>query len=134
MKTYYKILHGFNPEDYIEIEDTELQKAYYAFLQKKDAVFSGGAVRGGLIQTIKPDFHRTMGWNRGHKLGEDDFAELNQKGIDKKMQNLLSETKEKVQYLIKTNQTHLIGTNFELPKIDERISDDIKQLAEKMKV
>lgn len=116
MKYYYKITHGFNAEDYIEINEQEVEKAFGAFLQKKDAVFSGGAIKGGMIQTIKPDFHRTMNWNRGYKLGEDDYAEISNKGIDRKMQNFISEIKERVQYLLSNKQENLIGKNIDLPE------------------
>lgn len=136
--SYYKIIHGFNIEDYIEIEESEVQKAFYCFLMKKDSVFSGGAVKGSLIQAIKPDFHRVMKWNRGYKLLSDDFEELANKGIDRKMQHFLSVEKEKVQYLIQSKQEHLIGTNFEVPKIEAsnggEITKQIESVAEGMRI
>lgn len=129
---FYKILHGFGAEDYIEITKDEVEKAYYCFLTKKDSVFSGGAVRGSLIQAIKPDFHRTMKWNRGYKLTEFDYAELSEKGIDRKMQNFLGEAHDKVKYLIETNQPELIGKPVELPK--KVFSEETKKLSDKFKV
>lgn len=105
--TYYKIIHGFGVEDYIEIEASELQKAFYCFLEKKDAIFSGGAIRGANIHEIKPDYHRTMGWVRGYKLTGRDFEDMN--GIDRKLQHFLAKTKDVVQHLISTNQLQLIG-------------------------
>lgn len=129
---YYKIIHGYNSEEYIEIEENELEKAFYVFLTKKDAVFSGGAVKGGQILFIKPDFHRTMGWHRGYKLDDWDYAELSDRKIDRKMQGVLENTKEKVQYLISTRQENLIGTGFELPKLNP--TSETKQLSDKMKV
>jgi hypothetical protein len=134
----YKIIRGYGTEDYLEIEDSELEKAYYCFLEKKDSIFSGGAIKGSQILAIQPDFHKTMGWNRGYKLDEYDYADMNEKGIDKKLQHLLSETKEKVQYLIETNQTHLIGKNADFPRIEnskeKEISQATKMLAQKFSV
>lgn len=130
----YKIIRGYNAEDYLEINENELEKAYYCFLEKKDSIFSGGAIKGSQILAIQPDFHKTMGWNRGYKLEVDDFAELSQKGIDKKMQKKLSEAKERVQYFISTNQTDLIGKNTEVPKINNEISEASKQLSDKYKI
>lgn len=106
---FYKIIRGYDAENYIPIDASEVQKAYYCFLQKKDSIFSGGAIKGSEIVMISPDFHRIMGWNRGYKLGVDDFEELAQKNIDKKCQSFLSMTKEAVQYLIETKQENLIG-------------------------
>ena len=135
---YYKIIRGYGNEDYLEIEDSELEKAYYCFLEKKDSIFSGGAIKGSQILAIQPDFHKTMGWNRGYKLDEYDYADMNEKGIDRKLQNKLAEAKEKVQYLIETNQTHLIGKNADFPRIEnskeKEISEAVKQLSDKMKV
>ena len=105
----YKIVHGYGPEDYIEITDRELEKAYYCFLEKKDSIFSGGAIKGSQILNIKPDFHKIMGWNRGYKMDVEDFAELAQKGVDRKTRDRLNEAKDKVVGLIATKQTHLIG-------------------------
>ncbi len=131
---FYKINHGFSSEDYVEIDESEVAKAFYCFLEKKDSIFSGGAIRGSNIISIKPDFHRTMGWNRGHKMDEYDFAELKDKGVDRKMQMYLESEKEKVQYLVKTNQPHLIGTKFDLPKVQNPLSKEIKELAESKKI
>ncbi len=113
MKYYYKLITGFAPEDYIQIEESELDKANYCFLEKKDTVYSGGAVRGSLINSIKPDFHRIMGWNRGHKLDSFDYEELSDKGIDRECNNRIGESKNKVDYLIQTKQLHLLGKSVE---------------------
>jgi len=106
---YYKLIRGYSAEDFIGIDETELEKATYCFLEKKDAAYSGGSVRGSEIIAIQPDYHRTMGWNRGYKLGPEDFAELSAKGVDKACQHALSEAREKVLFLMHTKQIHLLG-------------------------
>lgn len=134
--TYYKIIRGYGAEDFIRIDETELEKANYAFLAKKDAIYSGGSVRGSEILAIQPDYHRIMGWNTGYKLGVDDFAELRAKGIEKKCLGLLSSSKEKVQYLISTKQENLIGRNVAIPELEKKnpVSKEIESLADKMKI
>jgi hypothetical protein len=129
---YYKIIRGYSAEDYIEITTDELEKAFYCFLTKKDSIYSGGAVKGSEIIAIQPDYHRTMGWTRGWKLTADDYSELRQKGIDRKMQLSLETTKDKVQYLMTTKQENLIGKNIEIPEIAKgrELPPDIKQLSE----
>ncbi len=116
---YFKIIRGYSAEDYIEINETELEKAYGAFLMKKDSVYSGGAVRGSEILAIQPDYHRTMGWNRGYKLGDLDYSELREKGIENKMRDMISNTKLKIQYLIENGKSELIGKNVEIPELKE---------------
>lgn len=131
---YYKLIRGYSAEDYIEIDETELEKAYGAFLMKKDGVYSGGAVRGSDIIAIQPDYHQAMGWNRGYKLGADDYAEISSRGIDRKHLNYLGEVKNRVQYLISQNKTDLIGKNIELPQQNKQISEEVKKLSDKFRV
>lgn len=114
----YKLIRGYDAEDYIEIAEPELEKAYYCFLEKKDAVFSGGAIRGSQILAIQPDYHKSMGWNRGYKLGAADYAELSEKGTDRAHMHLLADVKGRVQHLITTNQTELIGKNVDIKKLN----------------
>ncbi len=134
MKKYFKIIRGYGAEDYLTIEESELEKAYYCFLEKKDSIFSGGAIKGSQILAIQPDHHFTMGWNRGYKLGPEDYEELRNKGVDKESQYLLSNAKDKVQYLVQTKQEHLIGKSFEVPKLGQEVSEEIKKLAESKRV
>lgn len=116
---YFKLIKGFGVEDFIQIDETELEKAYYCFLEKKDAVYSGGAIRGADIQAVLPDYHRAMGWNRGYKLEADDYAELGSKGVDRNHMALLADTKEKVNYLIRTKQQNLIGQNIDIKDLPD---------------
>lgn len=129
---YYKIIRGYSAEDYIEITQDELEKALYCFLTKKDSLYSGGAVKGSEIIAIQPDYHRAMGWNRGYKLQAEEYSELRQKGIDKKMQQSLENTKDKVQYLMTTKQENLIGKNIEIPELAKgrELPEGIKKLSE----
>ena len=115
---YYKIIFGFDAEDYIPIEDSELEKAFYAFLKKKDGIYSGGAVKGTNIQAIQPDYHRAMGWNRGWRLTDEDYAELNARGIANPHMNTLADVKMKVSSLIETGQENLIGKNADIKKLN----------------
>jgi hypothetical protein len=101
---YFKIVWGFDSEDIIPIDETELEKAFYCFITKKDGVFAHGAVKGDKIIAIQPDFHRAMGWNRGHKLGPDDYAELSSKGVDRSHMALLEDTKAKVQHQLSSGE------------------------------
>lgn len=139
MNKYYKIIRGYSAEDYIEINQDELEKAFYCFLTKKDSVYSGGAVKGSEILAIQPDFHRTMGWNRGYKLQAEDYSELKEKRIDQKMRLEIENTGDKIKYLIETRQENLIGKNVEMPELEKgRVPEDIKKLtgdiADKMKI
>ena len=120
---YYKIIRGYGSEDYIEIDETELEKAYYAFLEKKDSIYSGGAVKGSEIMAIQPDYHRAMKWNRGYKLTPEDYAELSRGGVDREHMSYLSSSKERVQYLIQAGRIKEIGKGVEIPELAAKRED-----------
>ncbi len=96
---YYKVVYGYDAEDYIQIDETELKKAIFAHMTGKNAAFSGGTITGGRIVAIQPDYHRAMGWNRGHKLGPLDYEELSEKKIDRQHMTFLADAKTEVQML-----------------------------------
>lgn len=104
---YFKIKTGFKDEDFISIDETELEVAMYAFISDSKAILKNGAVHGRNIMTITEDWHKEFGWNPGHKLGPDDFAEINLKAGH--YRGLIALIKENVQHLINTNQRELIG-------------------------
>lgn len=106
---YFKIIRGYGAEDYIEIDQSELEKAYGSFLLKKDGIYSGGAVKGSEILAIQPDYHRTMGWNRGYKMTDLDYAEIKDSGIGQELKDALGNMKEKVTYLIESGNKDAIG-------------------------
>lgn len=136
MKHFYKILQGYEHERNITIREDELERAYGLFMLGGRWIFSGGPVDGKNIQTIIEDYHTTMDWNKEYELGTDDYEQLSQLGVDKKMKLIREKAKEKVHYLISTNQQNLIGKNIEIPELQKSnpITEDIKKLGEKFKI
>lgn len=134
----WKIYKDFN--NHFTIGEDELEKAVFSFITGKPVVFkSGAALRH--IESIMPDYHATMGWNEGYKLGADDFAYIRSNGVDRKLSKKYEEITTKVQYLIETKQEHMIGKNINIPelsaKTDERhklLSEDIARLASKKRM
>ena len=80
-----KIITGFRDEQYYIIEAEEAHKAYYLFNdpEARTTFKNGVALIGKNIQGIEPAYNETMGWNTTHKLDNDDWIEMRQKGIDK---------------------------------------------------
>lgn len=117
-KLYFKLIRGYGVEDFISIGSEELEKAFYAFLTKKDAVYSGGAIKGSEIVAIQPDYHKTMGWNRGIKFDSYDYQDLRREGIEDSMLLKIRSTKEKVIYLMENKKENLIGQNIEIPELN----------------
>lgn len=91
-----KLIVGFRRDQEHSIDADEAHKAYYLFLNpEKRGVFKNGlAIIGNQIQEIVPDWQGTMGWNKTHVLDSDDWNEINSKGLDRKMRDLLFQAKE----------------------------------------
>ncbi len=130
----FKINTGYGAERHISIDETELEKAYGLFILGGRAIFKGGAVDSKVMQDIVPDYHAEMGWTREYKLGPDDYAELAEKGIDRKAQRLQNKAQERVQYLITQDKQDLIGKNVPLPELErpavERREGGMKRIGE----
>ncbi len=108
---YFKVMRGFGENDFIPIEESELEKAVYAqIVGNIVATFANGSIMGNHISAVLPDFHRAMGWNYGHKIGVDDHSELNRSGVANRYAGVVGIAKERVNYFMTTNQRHLIGT------------------------
>ncbi len=95
-----KIITGFRENQFYTIDAEEAHKAYYLFLNpEKRGVFSNGvAIVGKNIQGIEPDYHAIMGWNYTHTMDANDWAEVRQSGIDRKIKSILLKAKD-VAYL-----------------------------------
>lgn len=107
---YFKVKTGFDAAAYVSIDETEVDKAFLAFLTDAKTILGGVPVRGRDIITVSEDWHREMGWNPHHALDGEDWAYLRDRGVVSRYTGALGEAKERVTYLINSNQTHLVGT------------------------
>ena len=96
MQYKIKLIVGFRRDQEHSIDANEAHKAYYLFLHPEErGIFSNGlAIKGDQIQEIVPDYQGTMNWNPTHILDNDDWNELSEKGITRKIQKYLSIGKE----------------------------------------
>lgn len=113
---YYKVQIGYG-DDFIPITEEELEKALYAQMTGGTVFLSEGSVTGNSIISIRPDYHRAMGWNYGHKFTPEDHADINRSCSS--YQGYLAEVKDKVNYLMKTNQDKLIGQNVDTKSLPD---------------
>ena len=122
MELKYLIVYGFDSEQQISIDADELEKAYGLFLAGGRAMFrSGDAVDSKYIQAIRPDYHATMGWAKSWKLTSDDYNELADSGVDKKLRLTQAKAKERVDYLMSHGKQDLIGKNIPIPELETSI-------------
>lgn len=129
---HFKVYQDFNR--YVPIEEDEYEKALYAFLKGKPAIFEMGAV--SRIESITPDLNKMLGWYSDYKPNADDNADLDR--VREGIRPYMAKIKERVQYLIETKQEHLIGKNVEVPELDKPqnnpLSGEIKSLGDKFRV
>ena len=109
---YYKVYRDRDFNNYVPIDETELEKAQAAFRFGTSVIFNSGALEK--VGDILPDFNRTMGWNPSHKLENDDWSDIQNKGIENKLHSFSQLVKDKIDYLIATKQEHLIGKNVDV--------------------
>lgn len=123
MDLKYKIVYGYDSEQEITIDADELEKAYGLFLAGGRAIFKDGtAIDAKYIQAIRPDYHATMGWAKSWKMSTDDYNELADSGIDKKLKLTQAKTKERVDYLLAHGQQNLIGKNVPIPELESHVT------------
>ena len=108
-KLYFKVVRGYGDEDFIPIDETELEKAIYAHMSGKPVVFENGSINGNQISIIRPDFVRAMGWNRGYKPTPEEYGEIDST-VGKKYLGIIGSAKERVQGYIKSGELNKIGT------------------------
>lgn len=135
---HFLVKYGFSRDEVIQIDHTEVEKAIYAHLKGITVAFKNGSVSGDRIIAIVPDFNSELGWGLDHKLDSYDYGDLDRVGLREKYQSFLSEIKEKVQYLMQTGQTNLIGKNAKIPELERPITEtragkskSMKELIEK---
>lgn len=75
----YKIITGYNKDQYKIISAEEVHKAYYLFMNPTArTVFSNGTpLIGSDVKDIRPDYHSCFGWNSTHELDNFDWNEIN---------------------------------------------------------
>lgn len=125
---YFKVYTDFTK--YIPIDETEIEKALYAFQLGKPVIFENGAANR--IESIIPDYNKSLGWFSDYKPTPDDNQDLEK--VRNSYTGYLGLVKEKIQYLISSNQVGLIGKNIELPEfkrnsIPER-SSEVKRIGD----
>lgn len=109
MPKYFIIKTGFGAEDFISITQDELDKAIYCQIMGIVGVFDGGTINGKNIISIKEDWHRQMGWNRGYKLTDNDFAAIRADEACNSYKGLIAASKQNVNRLMTLGRADLIG-------------------------
>lgn len=116
---YFKVKTGYDVNDFISVDETELASAIRAQVTGKVAIFNAGTVSGNNIIGIVPDFNRLMGWNRGYVMTGEDYNEIG------------SNTAESYTKLFENTKNEVLKLSGKPVQVGP--SDSVKLLAEKMR-
>jgi len=129
---YFKIKIGYDKSEFISIDETELEKAIGVFLTDGKGIFQNGVARGQDIIAIQEDWNKALGINPDWKLTPDDHNEMARRGIAKAYKGVITGVTQRVEYLMKNNQSHLIGRNVEIPELDRLQSGEVIEDSKKL--
>lgn len=79
---YFKVQTGFGPDDFVQIDETELEMCVKAQITGKVAITKEGTISGNIIQKITPDWNRVLGYQRLYKLQGEDYRELGERRVE----------------------------------------------------
>lgn len=109
---YFKLLRTYG-NDYISIEEAELEKAIYAQLSGDIFVGPGGTVAGNKIEMIVLDINRSAGFNEGYRLLPEDWGYVRRDFGGHDLRDLAEKkflaASDKVKLYVEQNRTDLIG-------------------------
>lgn len=115
---YFKVIRGFGNDDFIPIDEDELEKAIYAQISEQKVFFKNGSVNGAHISAIMPDFHREMGWSYGWKITAEDHGEMARKGVRRRYDGCLQGMTDRVKFLIEKGRQNEIGSGVRIPELE----------------
>lgn len=89
---YYRVQTGFGPDDFVSVDENELEACIRAQITGRVAVTKEGTISGNIIQKITPDWTRALGFKRGYKLVGEDYDYVSGKVSDEYRKTLQDAT------------------------------------------
>lgn len=117
----FKVKFGFDKDEFIVIDETELASAIKAQGIGKVAVFKEGTVSGNNIIAITPYYNRAMGYNRQYELRDEDYREIGP-NVQEEHRTLLENTR----LILQGKAPNVLNS--------AEVNDEVKTLATKFKL
>lgn len=98
---YYRVKTGYGKDEFISIDETEVESAIRAQITGKIGVFKEGTISGNHIISITPDFNRVMEYKRDHQLSGEDYDHIGE-SCQQEHIKFFSETKDAIHSQLRT--------------------------------
>jgi hypothetical protein len=106
---FYKIKRGYNKDDEIKIEGSDVQKAIIGFITGDPISLNGMIVSGKTITSIEPDYNEILCFRDDAHIDGDSMAYLKRSGILDNHRDYLDENTRIAQYLIENKMKSFVG-------------------------
>lgn len=134
-KHYFQVKYGFNANDNVTLEEQEVEKAIYAQIKRQPVELGGQYINGANIIVIRPAYYKHTGWFPTYEPTDGDDMKQIERDCPQ-YDGVIEKYKERVAYLINSNQVNQIGKGEPILEIEEPTGSNkiIADLANVLKI
>ncbi len=108
-KLKFRIIYGYHPNEYIQIDESDLERAKYAWATKSIFVSQLRNISGGEIKRIEEDYRYYTGWtDEYYPKNLDDNYQLKKDVPIKELQDRMCKADIRVRYILSNNRKDLL--------------------------
>jgi hypothetical protein len=120
---WFLVKYGFSIMDRVSIKEDELEKAIYAQKYKIVVQLGSKQINGSNIIVIEPDYRKYTGWNPEYEpKGNEDWIQI-KRDCPAELEEVISERRKKIDYLVATGQQKLVGTNVDISTLKSGVKE-----------
>ena len=106
----WRVVYGYNPNDYISIDETYLEKAKFAMISGKVFNYKTKTIRGREIKSIEPDYRFYTGWFDSYEIqsGEDQ-VQIDRDVPMEAIEERSAKADQRVKYILTSGKTQMLN-------------------------
>lgn len=106
----WRVVFGYNPNEYVSIKEDYLEKAKYAMLSGGLFNYNNQTVRGSEIKRIEPDIRYYTGWLDSYSPKEsEDYAQIERDVPRTMLEERSRIADDRVRYVLQKGQPKLLN-------------------------
>lgn len=111
MQLKWRVVYGYNDDEYIRIGEEHLEKSKYAMVSGKIFSANGKMIKGTEIKRIEPDYRYYTGWHDSYNFGNaDDHAQIERDVPVKELSERYELADNRVRFAIQNKKVDLLLT------------------------